>query len=41
MKSFVQQLGGRVMGVLSGFDRLMIRGILRCVIDARGMAGHL
>ena len=41
MKSFVQQLGGRVMGVLSGFDRLLIRGILRCVIDARGMTGHL
>lgn len=41
MKDLVNKLGERVMGVLSGFDRLVFRGILRCVMDSRGMAGHL
>lgn len=41
MKNLIHQLKDRVMGVLSGFDRLVFRGILRCVIDARGLNGHL
>lgn len=41
MKNFIAKLGDCVMGVLSGFDRLLFRGILRCVIDSRGMSGHL
>lgn len=41
MKNFIAKLGDCVRGVLSGFDRLMFRGILRCVMDSRGMAGHL
>lgn len=41
MKDLLTKLGERVMGVLSGFDRLVFRGILRCVMDSRGMAGHL
>ena len=41
MLNFVRQLGQRVCGVLSGFDRLLFRGILRCVIDPRGLNGYL
>ena len=41
MKDLIQKLGDRVMGVLSGFDRLLFRGILRCVIDSRGLNGYL
>ena len=41
MWNFVRQLGQRVSGVLSGFDRLLFRGILRCVIDPRGLNGYL
>lgn len=41
MKEFLQQLGERVLGVLSGFDRLLIRGVLRCVINPRGLNGYL
>lgn len=41
MKDLLHKLGKRVMGVLSGFDRLMFRGTLRCVVDERGMNGHL
>lgn len=41
MKELLNKLGERVTGVLSGFDRLLFRGILRCVMDSRGMAGHL
>ena len=39
--NFVRQLGQRVRGVLSGFDRLLFRGTLRCVIDPRGLNGSL
>ena len=38
---FVRQLADRVMGVLSGFDRLLFRGTLRSVIDERGLNGYL
>lgn len=41
MKQFLHKLGKCVMGVLSGFDRLLFRGTLRCVIDERGLNGHL
>lgn len=41
MWNFVRQLGQRVRGVLSGFDRLLFRGTLRCVIDPRGLNGYL
>jgi hypothetical protein len=41
MQSMIRQLGERVLGVLSGFDRLLFRGILRCVINPRGLNGYL
>jgi hypothetical protein len=41
MKAIIRQLGERVLGVLSGFDRLLFRGILRCVINPRGLNGYL
>lgn len=41
MLGFVRQLGECVRGVLSGFDRLLFRGTLRCVIDPRGLNGYL
>lgn len=41
MKDFLHKFGRRVMGVLSGFDRILFRGTLRCVVDAYGMNGHL
>lgn len=37
MKSFVQKLAGLVVGVLSGFDRLMFRGHLRELAYPDGM----
>jgi len=41
MKNIIRQLGERVAGVLSGFDRLLFRGLLRCVINPRGLNGYL
>lgn len=41
MKDLVHQLGKKVMGVLSGFDRILFRGMLRSVVDVRGMNGYL
>ena len=41
MKNLIKQLGDRVLGVLSGFDRVLFRGILRCVINPRGLNGYL
>lgn len=41
MKAIIRQLGERVLGVLSGFDRLLFRGFLRCVINPRGLNGYL
>jgi hypothetical protein len=41
MQSIIRQLGKRVLGVLSGFDRLLFRGFLRCVINPRGLNGYL
>ena len=41
MMDFVRKLADRVIGVLSGFDRLLFRGMLRSVVDARGLNGYL
>jgi hypothetical protein len=41
MMELVRKLGQRVIGVLSGFDRILVRGILRCVISPRGLNGYL
>ena len=41
MQELVSQLGRKVRGVLSGVDRVLFRGLLRCVVDARGMNGYL
>lgn len=41
MIDLVRKLAQRVIGVLSGFDRLLFRGILRCVINPRGLNGYL
>ena len=41
MKAIIRQLGQRVLGALSGFDRLLFRGFLRCVINPRGLNGYL
>ena len=41
MMELVRKLGQRVIGVLCGFDRLLFRGILRCVINPRGRNGYL
>ena len=37
MKTFLQTLSGLVLGSLSGFDRLVFRGYLRSLMNARGM----
>lgn len=37
MQSFLRTLSGRVLGVLSGFDRLMFRGHLRTLMNPHGM----
>jgi hypothetical protein len=37
MKSFLQGVSGQVLGVLSGFDRLMFRGHLRTLMNPHGM----
>src|SRR5262245_31666028 len=41
MMELVRKLGQRVIGVLSGFDRLLFRGVLRCVINPRGFNGYI
>jgi hypothetical protein len=41
MNSFVQQLGGRIQGTLSGFDRLVFRGTLRQLAYPLGMRCYL
>lgn len=37
MKSFLRSLSGLVLGVLTGFDRLMFRGHLRTLMNPHGM----
>lgn len=41
MNDLLQSLRDKVRGVISGFDRLWFRGILRCVINPRGLNGYL
>lgn len=41
MKSFLQRFGGIVLGVLSGFDRLRLRGTRRLLAHASGLKHFL
>ena len=41
MKEFLQQHGANVIGVLRGWDRLRLRGTLRCVAFAAGLEAFL
>jgi hypothetical protein len=39
MKGFIQRFADKITGVLSGFDRLVLRGTLRPIAYARGDEG--
>jgi hypothetical protein len=41
MNRFIQRFDDKIMGVLSGFDRLVLRGTLRPIAYPRGMLGYL
>ena len=41
MKSFVRQFGPWISGVLSGFDRLRLRGTKRLLASVRGLTNYL
>jgi hypothetical protein len=41
MKNFIQRHGEKILGVLSGFDRLRFRGTLRLLSSVEGMARWL
>jgi hypothetical protein len=41
MQGFIQRHAGNVIGVLSGFDRVRLRGTLRWLSNVRGMYGFL
>lgn len=41
MQGFIQRQAANVIGVLSGFDRLRLRGTLRWLSNVRGMYGFL
>ena len=41
MKEFIAKFGDRILGVLSGFDRLVLRGTLRAIVYAQGMEAYL
>ena len=41
MKEFIANYGKRILGVLSGWDRLVLRGSLRKISYVRGMLGYL
>jgi hypothetical protein len=41
MQSFIQRHSSQVIGVLSGFDRVRLRGTLRWLSNERGMFGYL
>jgi hypothetical protein len=41
MNRFIQRFADKITGVLSGFDRLVLRGTLRPIAYARGMKGFL
>ena len=37
MQRFLERRGGRIIGTLSGFDRLLIRGTLRSIAHVSGL----
>ena len=41
MKTFLQRFGGLVLGILSGFDRLVFKGKLRQLYAPEGMNIYL
>ena len=41
MEQFIQKYDGKVMGVLTGFDRLVLRGTLRDLAVTCGMMDFL
>jgi hypothetical protein len=41
MKEFIAKFGDQILGVLSGFDRLVLRGTLRAIVYAQGMEAYL
>ena len=41
MKQFIQRFSDKITGVLSGFDRLILRGSLRPISYPYGMKGFL
>ena len=41
MKKFLQRMGDRVLGTISGFDRLRFRGTKRLLASVRGMLSYL
>ncbi len=41
MKEFIAKFSSHLLGVLSGFDRVLIRGSLRAICYPQGMMGYL
>ena len=41
MSAFIHKHGSKIMGVLSGFDRLLFRGVLCRLVYEKGMFGYL
>ena len=41
MKEFIQKHAAAVIGILSGFDRVLFRGTLRALMYEAGMMGYL
>ena len=41
MKAFVQRFGAKILGILSGFDRLRFRGSLRLLSNIGGTSTWL
>ncbi len=41
MNAFIQKHAGSVIGVVSGFDRLVLRGTIRSIVYAEGLKHHL
>ena len=41
MQSFLQRMGSKIKGTLSGFDRVRFRGTIRWLSSMRGMGADL
>ena len=41
MQRFIHRFSNNIIGILNGFDRLVLRGTLRKIAYARGMKGFL